>query len=293
MEVEAGAEQTSAETTEVADATEAQAAQAPSLSPQIDIEARAFRMGWRPKDQYRGPDDKWISADQYIEVATESMPVLRKTLKTMEDKYDKTERRLAEMADAFNVYREFATKAEVRSYEKARSELVAERDAAIAQADVSAVKAVDARIAEHETTKPTEPKRVDPGADDRPLGPDIKEWIEANPWFNDDPDMRADATDIDNGLRIREPTLSIKDRLAKVKIKVQRLYPEKFANTRREAPSAVGSSNGVAPRKRNEKSYENLPPEAKKACDKFVLQMKGLKKPFTRDEYVAGYEWPE
>jgi len=292
MVEQAGADQTSAETAEVADAPEA--AQATPVSPQIDIEARAYRMGWRPKDQYKGPDDKWISADQYIEVATESMPVLRKTLKTMEDKYDKTERRLAEMAEAFNVYREFATKAEVRAYEKARSELVTERDAAIAQADVSAVKAVDAKIAEHEATKPAEPKRVDRTADPAPpLAPEIQDWIEANPWFNDDPDMKADATDIDNGLRIREPTLSIRDRLAKVKMKVQRLYPEKFANTRREAPSAVGSSNGVAARKKNEKSYENLPPEAKKACDKLVLQMKGHKKPFTRDEYVADYEWPE
>jgi hypothetical protein len=72
------------------------------------------------------------------------------------------------------------------------------------------------------------------------------------------------------------------------------LHPEKFSNTRREAPSAVGASNGGAPmRKKNDKSYENLPAEAKKACDKLVTQMKSHKKPFTREEYVANYEWPE
>ena len=55
MAVEAGAEQA---------ATETEAA--PSGQP-VDIEARAFRMGWRPKDQYKGPEADWIPAEQFVE----------------------------------------------------------------------------------------------------------------------------------------------------------------------------------------------------------------------------------
>jgi hypothetical protein len=299
MEVEVGADQTSAET-ETAGAESQTAA-----APQIDIEARAFRMGWRPKDQYKGPEDKWIPPEQYIEIATESMPVLKKTLRTMDDKYGKMERQLAEMAEAFNGYREFATRAEIRAYEKARAELEAQRETAITQADVGAVKGVEAKLKELDEAKPEPPKKVVSAAETQgavKLAPEVQTWIDANPWFNDDRQLKRAATSIDNDLREDEPTLTITARLAKVKAEVQRLHPEKFGrtvttedagNARRAAPTAVGTSNGAPARQKNAHSFENLPPEAKKACDKQVKQMAHLKKPFTRDEYVSLYEWPE
>lgn len=303
MEVEAGADQMSAETAEVTEASETKVAQAGTVSPQIDIEARAYRMGWRPKDhkgpddnwdQYKGLPEKWIPAEQYIEVATESMPVLRKTLRTMDDKFAKQERLLADLAENVKYQRDNTHKAEQRAYDRARAELVAERDAAIAQADVSAVKAVDAKIAEHETTKPAEAKKADPPAETQTTAPEVSEWLAANAWFNTDDQLRSLAQGTDSKLIKDEPGLSLTERLAKVKAEVQRRFPEKFGmNTRRQAPSVVGSSNGAPPRPKNEKSYDNLPAEAKKACDKLVVQMKSHKKPFTRDEYVANYEWPE
>ena len=56
--------------------------------------------------------------------------------------------------------------------------------------------------------------------------------------------------------------------------------------------AAGGDGASVAPKKKgNGRSYEDLPAGAKAACDKLVKSMSGLKKPFTREDYCANYDW--
>jgi hypothetical protein len=121
--------------------------------------------------------------------------------------------------------------------------------------------------------------------------PEITEWIGQNPWYNDG--MLGElARAIDTSLLREKPGLPIRDRLALVKDELVKRYPEKFGNPRRESASAVGASPGtVARRRTNGHTYDDLPPEAKRQCDKTVAQFKGHKKPFTREEYVRDYDW--
>jgi hypothetical protein len=283
MAVKADAEQAAAET--VAE---------PTGQP-VDIEARAFRMGWRPKDQYKGPEADWIPADQFVERVTETLPVLKRTLKTMEERSERLERKLADTEQVLVDFREYATRADMRAYEKAKKELMAQRDVAIQHADIETVRSVETQIADlDKTAKPSAPVEKRSAAEtDRAVAPDpaITEWVAENSWFNSDSLLHGVAQSIDVAIQTEKPGLPIRDRLAMVKEEVQRRFPEKFGNPRREAASAVSGSNGVTPRRPAAKSYENLPAEAKKACDKIVAQFKGHKKPFTREEYVANYDW--
>ena len=34
---------------------------------QAELEARARRQGWRPKEEYRGPEERWVPAQEFLE----------------------------------------------------------------------------------------------------------------------------------------------------------------------------------------------------------------------------------
>ena len=72
-----------------------------------------------------------------------------------------------------------------------------------------------------------------------------------------------------------------------IEAEVRKQFPDNFTNTRRRAPATVESGNGAG-RNTGTKTYANLPPEAKAACDDFVDQ-----ELMTRDQYVAEYEWED
>ena len=257
----------------------------------VDIEARAFRMGWRPKDQYKGPEAEWIPAEQFVERVMENVPVLKRTIKTMDERFARQEKEFGELKQTFSDYREFATRAEQRAYEKAKKDLMAQRDVAIQHADVDTVRQVETQIAElDKTAKPPATETTRAETINRP-DPAILEWVGENPWFSSDRMLHGVAQSIDGALIADRPGLSVRERLSLVKEEVQRRFPEKFSNPRRETPSAVAATNAPSQRRKSGHAYEDLPPEAKKACDKIVAQFKGHKKPFTRDEYVASYDW--
>ncbi len=61
-------------------------------------------------------------------------------------------------------------------------------------------------------------------------------------------------------------------------------FPEKFGNPRRSRPSPVEGATSAGGKQKKGKSYDDLPPEAKSTCDRYVEQ--GLMK---KDEYVKEY----
>ena len=77
--------------------------------------------------------------------------------------------------------------------------------------------------------------------------------------------------------------------LAETKKRTMNKFPEKFGiNTRREEPASVSTPSGqVTTQRSRKKTYDDLPAEAKSACDKFVKTIPG----YTRDKYVAAYDW--
>lgn len=240
------------------------------------VEERARRMGWRPQDEFKGDADKWRPAQEFLDRGMNELPVLRDRYKNLEKKFDDTQKTVAEFV-------EFARKGEERAYERARKELLEKREAAVAMADTETFKKTEAELAELEP--PPSPKvNVIPAE-----AAEISSWIEENPWFNADPTMNAMAKTIEAGLFKDKPNMTIADRLQEVKRRVKGAFPEKFENERRTSAPAVSEGSGAPPRRGSGKTYENLPPDAKKACDKFVKTIPG----FTREEYCKTYDWSD
>jgi F0F1-type ATP synthase membrane subunit b/b' len=132
------------------------------------IEERARRIGWVPKDEFRGDPEKWAPADEFLERGERTLPILLERNRKIDDKLGKAEKdnktlreqieamngTLKEARDTFVEFRERTANVEQRAYQRARAELLAERDAAVAAADPAAFKAADAALTELDKTAP-------------------------------------------------------------------------------------------------------------------------------------------
>ena len=276
--------------------SDTQAAEAPST------EARARAQGWRPKEEFKGPVERWRDAETFLKASEDFMPVALERNRVMEKNL--TEARaeiqglkgeLGEVKSVLTEFREFASKADQRAYDKARRELLAEREVAVSHADQAAFKDAEARLVELDKGAPKPViapvvEAVRQAAASVQVDPVITQWIYDNPWVNSDPVVNAAAKAADLKFQATYPALPLADRLGMVRTEMARRFPEFFENASREAPSAVAPPSGGSPvRKTNKHSYDNLPPEARKACDKFVKKIPGFKV----EDYVRDYDWPE
>ena len=257
-------------------------------------EARARRLGWRPEAEYNGRRE-WVPAEKFIETAENELPVLRENLRKLDERYVKdlgdVNKKLTEQTEVLRDFREFASRGEQRAYERARKELLEKRDVAVAHADTETFKQIDGEIAELDKTVKPEAKTevVERQANTAPApDPAITSWIAENSWFSSDKELHAYAKSQDAYLIEAKPGLSVAERLAEVKNRTRKEFPDKFGNTRREEATSVAAPGETPSRtRRDAKSYENLPPEAKAACDKYVKTIPNYK----REDYVRDYDW--
>lgn len=247
-----------------------------------DIEAQARRMGWVPKDEFRGDPIRWTDAQFFVERGMNEMPILRERNRTLDRRLEATEKKLSDVNDVLTEVMQFNARAEDRAYKRAKVELEDLRREAVGQADVVAVETIQRQIDELEP--PRQAKVAPPSTGAAQVDPIVVDWARQNPWFDRDPELKRVAMGIHEAIG---GSMSLADNLAEVRRRVAAAYPERFENQRRSAPSAVASATPTTPRRSNGRSYEDLPPDAKKQCDKFVKQIPGYK----REQYVTDYDW--
>lgn len=266
---------------------------AEDVAPQVDaaIESEARDYGWAPKENFKGPPERWRPADEYVEWAKQSGRLPRgefekitKLVPVIRQENEHLKSQLAEVKDTLNQFVEFSTKAEERAFNRAKAELEAKVEAAANNADPVAARAAMQELAalRPEAPKPT-PKPETPTV---ALDPVIQDWLGKESWYTDPKNraLNAFATDVFDELS----GMPTEKRLAEVKRRTVDKFPEKFGlNPARENAAAVSTPTGEPPRRKTGKTYDDLPAEAKKACDKFVKQIPG----YTREKYVKDYDW--
>ena len=271
---------------------EAQAAEAPVLTPDTgaqtdssaaapvvsgetneDVETEALAMGWKPRSEFKGPDDKFVDAAEYVERGKTIMPFLRKELAGAYKKIEGLEK-------AVKTSIQHISKAEQRAYVKARADLDAELAHYAAAGDAANAKAVTDEIVALE-------KDVIAKADDPETPPEMQAWMDENPWYGTDDEMSA-ACDV-IGRKVFNEGITGKAQIAEVDKRMRAKFPHFFAkpeNPNRKLPGAV-EGGGQSPRARGGKTYADLPPEAKDMCRYYEANIKG----FTRDKFLKNYDW--
>jgi hypothetical protein len=241
---------------------------------EIDEETlkEAKRQGWVPQEDYNGPEDKWVDADTFVKKGKEINALLRKD-------NDFLKREVSDMKSTMMEFKKFHAETEKRAYERAMADLRDQKKEAISTGDGEKVLQIDDAIDELKSARQVEKTQPAPQPD-----PEFVMWSEENRWYTNDSQLRTEADMIGEVIKRQNPTLIGNAFLTEVTNRVKRMYPEKFTNGNRARPSPVEGTTAPKASSKNGKAFNDLPPEAKAACQKF--EKNGL---LTREQYLKEY----
>jgi len=175
------------------------------------------------------------------------------------------DKEIAEIRSTMEEFKKFHNETEARAYKRAIEELKGLKVAAIEQGDGARVVEIDDQI---DLLKEAQ---VKPNGETKP--PDVNQdyiaWLPQNRWYIEDPDLNILAEGIGDAIKRKNPTLIGKEFLDEVTKRVKAAAPDKFENPARSSSTVGTSSDNRAASSKKKKGYNDLPPEAKAACDKF------------------------
>ena len=266
------------------------------IAPEVRQEAES--QGWVPKERFRGNESDWVDADTFVKRGREILPILRKNNENLIKDLNSTKEQLKEFREAAEEFKKFqkdAYERKAQEYELRIQAIKESRAQAISDGDGQKVNALDDAL-DQAKDELKDAKQAVKDADKTPISaapvneeidPGLQQWLDKNSWFGQDKRMTGIVNGIGESLRLEFPLLKGQAFLSKLDEVLAEEFPNKFGN--KQAPtSRVESGAGRAGRgnSSNAPSYDNLPPEAKVACDRFVKQ-----KLMTREQYVADFDW--
>ena len=256
------------------------------------VESEARLLGWVPKEEFRD-GDHWVDAESFVKRGKEINPILRKNNETLLKKLEEANREITEVKKVAKEFEKFQKENTDRKIQELSDQLVAlkeQKREAITQGDGETVVAIDDAIdaikAEQAEAKQVKevPKTVEKPA--ATLDPLVTEWMDTNTWFTTDTKYTKIADAIGEGINQEFPHLRGKDFFNKLDEELERVLPDKYLKKTRSSPVEGNSNQGRNQGSGKKHSYENLPADAKVACDRFVKQ--GF---MTKEAYVAEYDW--
>lgn len=262
------------------DSTETSYEEQGSADPQIEKEAKIF--GWVPKEQFRGNEEDWVDADTFVKRGKEINPILRKNNEILMKKLEELEQRFQQREITIQQFSKYHAETEKRAYEKAISDLKAEKKDALNMGDTDRVVEIDDAIDELKNSQrnivaPTIPTQQEIP----PPDPAFISWVNENSWYSQDKRLNKFANAIGQEVREENPYLFGVNFLEEVKRRVVEEFPHKFEKQSKHNP--VESTTGGV-RKTGKKTARDLPAEDRKVMEQFVKE--GL---LTEEQYLKEY----
>jgi hypothetical protein len=268
------------------------------IAPEVVKEAES--QGWVPKEKFRGNESDWVDADVFVKRGREILPILRKNNEHLLRDLNHAKEQLKEIREAAEEFKKFQKDAydrKVRDYEAQINEIKQARAQAISDGDGTKVNQLDdaldqakeeLRDAKQDAKQAEKVAASEVPSNTPPLDPSLQSWLDRNTWFGQDKRMTAIVNGIGDSIRIEHPSLSGQAFLDKLDEVLAEEFPNKFGKQQQSPAGRVESGSGRQGRSSssNARSYDNLPSDAKAACDRFVKQ-----KLMTREQYVADFDW--
>ena len=212
--------------------------------PELDLspmEQKAYDQGWRPQDDFSGPEDSWKTAKEYVNDGKWLAKI-----KESNQRVDKIEADFNERLENSNKLNEVRRKAEIAELKKQQ------RDA-VGMSDEDAYDNAQVKIEQLESEK-VDTKPVVTNQD-----PDIASWEAANPWINDLNDERTTvAQGIYNNYAQQNKGATPAQALAHLDGRLSKLYPKDKSNPRREQPNTTETARKSPQRKNRELTMSDL-----------------------------------
>lgn len=252
--------------------------QSQTVAPEVEEKAR--KMGWTPKEEFRGDPAKWRDASEFLERGENMLPILRKTTEKQQQMIERQQAELADLKKSMKEFAEYHSKTEQRAYAKAYGDLKAQQMEAVAAGNTEAFKQLDEAI--EDLQKEVSSKKPITVPDDEPAAdPVYTEWVSRNKWMETDKEMAAYAEG--HGVYLNKAKgLYGADLLEEVTKAVKAKFADKFGNPRRNSAPSVEGATAVA--KKGGKTYADMPKADRETCDRMVARY-GISK----DEFVKTY----
>jgi hypothetical protein len=266
------------------------------VAPEVVREAES--QGWVPKERFRGNESDWVDAEIFVKRGREILPILRKNNENLMKDLNATKEQLKEFREAAEEFKKFQKESyerKAQEYEQRIQNIKESRAQAISDGDGQKVNALDdaldqakdelkeAKQAVRDADKPSAEPEPNPT---NTVEPGLQVWLDRNTWFGEDRRMTALANGIGESLRIEFPSLKGEQFLEKLDEVLAEEFPTKFGKKQSPASRVESGSGRTGRSSGNAQTYDNLPSEAKAACDRFVKQ-----KLMTREQYVADFDW--
>ena len=253
-----------------------------------DFEKEAREDNWVDKDEWKGDEDKWVDAETFVKRGEEFAPFIKAKNRRLMEEIEGLKGRVNELQDGNKQFKEFhdsALKAEEQKRDKLIQELEEARAKAVEDSDGKAFKDADGKLQQIRAQE----KKTENGAGK--LSPEAQQWLEDHPQYNTDKKFHVLAEglagriqdEITKGIRAQ---LSNEDFYKTLTKEMQEIDPDLFENKNRGKQTVEGGGNKGGGNSKA-KTFENLPDDAKKACQSFEKSIPG----FTKEQYLKEYVW--
>jgi hypothetical protein len=256
-----------------------------------DVESRARAMGWVPKEEFRGPAERWKDPESFVKDGEEQMPVLRERLRDatrrISDFEAQQRRQQAEFADKMARLERMSATALVRQREQIVGSYEAAKRQAVETGDVTRYEQLqkDQREALNGFDSQAQ-QAVQAGQQQAPVqgGGDrqftsaemavVNTWVDKNGWFQRDIELNAAAQARHITLLRQKPGLSMEQNLAEVEKFVRDKFPERFGSSGggERGMSAVEGGSRRATSQVRQKGAADLPADVRRIGERFVQQ---------------------
>lgn len=250
-----------------------------------NFEVEARKMGWRPKEEFRGDEAKWVDAETFYTRGQEVLPIVRAENKALRTEIDRIKRETAQTLQIMQRSREREVASlteQLEAAKKARKDAVESRDGDTFEAAETEVARLQREIADASKT-PTVPV----------ADVEFDTWVAENSWYTTDPHMRAMADGLATS-KFRHLAGKGRQLYDAVKAEVEAFKaattPPRDLNRPGPMKGGKGSdrTDATSGSGAGKRSYDNLLPEYKSTCDRQFKDFgyKDAKK--WRDTYVSG-----
>lgn len=244
------------------------------MEDERNYEAEAMEQGWVGKADWKGDPDKHVDAKVFVERGEKISGILKSRL----DKQEILIKGLQATNKKFGEYHKQTLEKTQQDNATRVAELEAELAQAITDGDGQAYTKVNREISNIRS----EPVPID---DSAAWGQLAQAWANENQWYADNPKLRRYADGISD--EIRAAGYDGQAYFSELTRQVKSDFPEEFKNPNKSRPTGAETEGEPAPSSKA-RTYDNLPADAKKACDGFVAD--GF---MTQKDYVKQFEFED
>jgi hypothetical protein len=214
-------------------------------TPARDYDTEAKDMGWVPKEEFRGPADRWKPAQQFVEDGENILPIVRAENKRLKGEIDDIKKDYATRFERLDRAAQASLKLAKDQFDRELSSIQATRAAAVKDGDVAAFNAADKKLTDHVANAPKvedfeeKPTQVSDEEQSKLNEAAQTKWKSENTWFGTDDLLTETAIGISQRILMQKPNISAEENLRLTDAAMKERFPLKLGGK--------SGANGHAP----------------------------------------------